>query len=502
MQLNIFRIPVLNMAEVRTRLRQAGMTITHSGDQAGWTGEFFFAADPKPTEIPWVKTFARQIGSDNYENVTYFAVFLFTSHQAVFAITFGKAHFFIRPFCDYDFGTDLAKRLADENEVAQTSGRRYAGKQRKDIRSFVSQARLNIPPGESLDFMEAQIAPGLTQDFGAKAKFGSSARFSVDISPDGIGKFLSKVAERLSQPEQFKLPRTTYLTNEEEISRHDENLRRELLSPVGTSEFSVNSHDLFGVDFVFSSAGSFTMKCGHYKALNIEQLAIREVKEYIRDRKIPEQKVLDIKITHHREDGPDFTQTIKQALDYINDRDRVILSGGRWLQFNQDYLDFLDEAVDEISREDVEPELQVISVTEPEFNAAVESRGYAVADKNFEIFRTRSKTPIEAWDLAKEETVYAVKFGTPQKLNYVVDQAATVLEILHNRANAREVPNFNAYCLWLGYRAKSLPERMSGTGSIILKQKLESWARRCVDLGIEPKIKLSLRQKPGIQPED
>ena len=131
-----------------------------------------------------------------------------------------------------------------------------------------------------------------------------------------------------------------------------------------------------------------------------------------------------------------------------------------------------------------------------DFNSQLAKRGYEVADKDFTIFKIRSKTPVEAWDVAKDDTVYAVKFGTPQELNYACDQAMNVLELLHNRAEVKEVANFSRYCLWLGYRAKELSASLADSGSIILKQKVDAWARRCEELGITPVLKLSLAVKP------
>jgi hypothetical protein len=115
-------------------------------------------------------------------------------------------------------------------------------------------------------------------------------------------------------------------------------------------------------------------------------------------------------------------------------------------------------------------------MTETQFNISDEVRnaGYELADKDFSILRTLSSTPIETWDLKKGQRVYALKFATAQKLNYVVDQAMSVLELLRNKANVNEIPDFKEYCLWLEYRL------------IILKQK------------IEPVIKISRKLKEGI----
>lgn len=170
------------------------------------------------------------------------------------------------------------------------------------------------------------------------------------------------------------------------------------------------------------------------------------------------------------------------------------------MRFNQDYLDFLDEYLRSIQVEPTEPNLVETTPTEGDFNLSdeVAQAGYEVADKNFDILRTDSPTPVEAWDLKRGTTVYAVKFGTAQKLGYVCDQAMAVLELLRNKAGVREIPEFQSYCLWLGYRGQQLPQSIADTGSIILKQKIEAWARATEALGLTPVLKISRRLRAGV----
>jgi len=44
------------------------------------------------------------------------------------------------------------------------------------------------------------------------------------------------------------------------------------------------------------------------------------------------------------------------------------------------------------------------------------------------------------------------------------------------------------------YRAKQRPESLADSGSIILKQKVEAWARLCEEVGFTPVIKLSRKR--------
>jgi hypothetical protein len=214
-----------------------------------------------------------------------------------------------------------------------------------------------------------------------------------------------------------------------------------------------------------------------------------------------QSQILRIKIEHQEDAGFTWSQEIKEAVDFIADEERVLLTGGRWMRFNQDYLDALDEYVRDIEVEVAESQFAEIVDTEPEFNSseAIGTAGYSVADKDYSIFRTLSATPIEAWDLKRGTRVYAVKFGSAQKLGYVCDQATAVLELLRNRAGITSIPDFSSYCLWLGYRAKrTAPASIAESGSIILKQRVERWARKCRELGVDPVIKISRKAQRAI----
>jgi hypothetical protein len=96
-----------------------------------------------------------------------------------------------------------------------------------------------------------------------------------------------------------------------------------------------------------------------------------------------------------------------------------------------------------------------------------------------------------ALDLKKDKTAYAVKFGSAQKLGYVCDQAVNTLEIMRNAPEYRSTLDFDTYCLWLGIERVNMPNKLSEIASVIFKQKLETWARKCREMGINPVVRLS-----------
>jgi uncharacterized protein (TIGR04141 family) len=499
MRVNIFRIPQTDIEPMRTKLVASQMEAIKAVQQDGWAGTFYFSTNPTLTPVRWVETYGEYFeGSSVPTNRNYYAAFVFTKSTQCYVISYGKAHFYLRPFCDYDFGIEVAKRIANESDIRQTASRRFQGRRKKYIRSFAYNTRLDIESGESVDYLQAAVVAECCETFGSVGKFGSSVLLTPDIEPSGLGKLMDSLDSQLATEPRFALPRTTLISEPEEIERYDKILLDELTSDIGTTDFVHNSYDLYGVDFVFSSEGQFTLSCPSYPRQTLEKLDMKALKLYITNNRIARDNVLRIKVRHEPQDASGYTQGVKEALDFIADDDRVLLTNGRWMHFNQDYLDFLDDFLREIKVEDSEPEFREISVTEPAFNISdtVREAGYEVADRDFSIFKTRASTPIEAWDLRKGSSVYAVKFGTAQKLGYVCDQATALLELLRNKAGIRQVPNFESYCLWLGYRCQRQLDDITETGSIILKQKIETWARRARDLGIEPVIKLSRKVNP------
>jgi len=144
----------------------------------------------------------------------------------------------------------------------------------------------------------------------------------------------------------------------------------------------------------------------------MDDLTMENLNKFITDNSIPREEILNINVEVQKEDAPRaYKKKLLESLDYIIDDENVILSQGRWMRFNEDYINQLNEYVDDIDLEIVESELKETSLTEPEFSKYCESFGYINADKDFSKIKVAQGTLIEAWDLQKDTTVYALKFS-------------------------------------------------------------------------------------------
>jgi uncharacterized protein (TIGR04141 family) len=496
MKTNIFAIPAANIQDMKAKFAQVGLESIHSESQDGWTATFYFSKDEEPSKVPWIETFSAFFGDEDFRNLIYFGAYVFEKDDKCFVISFGKTHFYIRPHCEHDFGIEMAKRIANERDIKQTASKKFAGKKKKEIKSYTRNSRLDIESGESIDYLQASINEARKRNLGTSGKFGSSILINPPVTKSGLGAFFTMLLEVLGENENFKLPRTETIVNSDEVAGYDAHLLTAIKATEGAADFTDSGHDLVGVDFIFSGNEKYTLYCWGYESEECESLDRQVLQRYIQNKNIADDDVFKIKIKIEAEGQKPYSRSLKESLDYIVDDENVMLSQGRWVRFNEDYLDQLNDYIDSIDIEDTEPTFKEISVTEGAFNTSPEvtAQGYQVADKDFSRIGVDTATQIEAWDLHKGSGVYAVKFGTAQKLGYVCDQANAVVEIIRNKANVKKLnQDIQTYCLWLGFSLVTTPSKISETKSVILKQKIEAWARKCREVGIEPRLKLSRR---------
>lgn len=498
MKLNVFRIPKDRISDLKEKFKSPilGLNNINSQTFGNYKADFFFSKNVKKIPIPWVDTYSDFFEDPKPENQVYFGCYIWENDDFCFALSYGKCHFYLRQFCDHDFGTYLAKRIANEKDIRQKSSKKFAGKRKKEIRSYTKNSRLDIESGESVDYLQASIIDDFVVNFGKSGKFGSSVLFSIDIERKELLNFFNNLVSVIALPENFQLPRTTIINNTIQSQVYENALIDKIVNNLDGADFTQNSHDLFGVDFIFSGNEKYKFSHRGHESEYFDDLSIDTLRKYIFSQSIPKNEIMAIKVIVSREESNEYVRQVKDTIDYIVDDKNVILSQGRWMEFNMDYVDQLNEYIDSIDLESVEENLKDVFGIESDFNISLKTDGYVVADKDFSKITIKTGTPVEAWDLEKGDTVYAVKFGTAQKLGYVCDQANNTLELIGKKANVKKLnKDFRNYCLWFGLKNKVLPQKVSDINSIILKQKIESWARKSFEYGINPKIKISRHVK-------
>ena len=115
MKLNIFKIPKDKVADLKVKFELLGLENINSTEQNGWKANFYFSKDIDPIQIPWVSTYKDFFTEDKPENKIFFCAYLWENEKYCFALSYGKSHFYLRQFCDHDFGIHIAKKILDKN---------------------------------------------------------------------------------------------------------------------------------------------------------------------------------------------------------------------------------------------------------------------------------------------------------------------------------------------------------------------------------------------------
>lgn len=181
MKVNIFCIAPAEIERMKSKLASSGMDIIKHVTQQGWDGWFYYSSNPIPGVIPWMETFKSYFEDRPVpKNRNYYAAFVFQKGEKCYVLSYGKTHFYLRPYCDFDFGIELAKRIANEDDIKQTASKRFQGKKKKDIKSYTNNTRLDVESGESVDYLQSAIVGSRRAVFGKSGKFGTSTLLSID----------------------------------------------------------------------------------------------------------------------------------------------------------------------------------------------------------------------------------------------------------------------------------------------------------------------------------
>lgn len=493
MKLNIFSIPINKTAQLKEKLVAVNMEVVNSSELDGWATSFFFSSTPDPVEVPWVNTYTSIFVDDKKPtNTIHYGAYLWERNGVCYGLSFGKSHFYLRQFADSDFGLQMATRIANKEDVTQKAARKFAGKKKREVRSYAKESPIDIESGESVDYIQSSIIQKYQSRFGKTAKFGTSLLLTLDIDPTAIPQVLNELYVIGQEEPKFKLPKIEIIKDPVRIATYDARLIERIRSIDPNASFNDESHYIVGIDFIFPSNQRYALKFKRQQSEDLESLDMAILKSFIDMHSISDDEILEIRVKVMQDDAKPYSKTLKQSLEFTLDEDRVMLADGEWKEFNEDYLTQLHTYIDGVITIDTsfEDQLKEISTNEPTFNSNAQQYGYTLADTDFSIIDL-SRHTIEAWDLKKDRVVFAVKFGTPQKLGYVCDQSVNTLEIMRNAPQYRTTLDFDTYCLWLGVVRVNIPQKLSEIASIIFKQKLETWARKCREMGINPIVRLS-----------
>ncbi len=491
---NLYRIPKAREESLIDKLRISGLEQISEQNLEGFHMKFFFSSQPDEIDIWWVETYKGFLGDlETPKNLMHFGVLLISGQETCYAVSLGKAHFYLSQFCDTEFGLNLAERIIDEKDLKIKNSKYYKSAKSKMITTYQQGSQMTIDSGESMHYIKAKTIN--KNIWGEMVSFGTSVHLNIAKEPHEIASLINNIEDVLRQPTRVKLPKVDIVKDSNEIQRLDKVLARAILNS-GNSEINIEEFSMSGVDFIFADSYEYSLylKWKSDEAVRLNELSIRSLIDFLRSNRINlEEQINNLKVKVHNEYGRDHTKPLKFYLDFIQEDERYCLIDGVWHKFNQSYVDFLEEEVDKIDI-NYEPRFDISSgIDEVQFNQDRVGDGYLNYDRNLNSLGGRYS--VEKMDLYKDSALYFVKKGTPQKLSYVIDQAINTVKILQNNTDSividEEVVNIKTICLWLILDRRTAIEKLSDINSIIFHMKLVDWKKNLIDAGFTPLININ-----------
>src|SRR3972149_7671014 len=225
---NIYKIEKGKESSLLEKLQTVGLSLAGQKSVSGFKLSFYFSKEPEDIDIWWADLYEDYFGSNSKpKNKVYFGVFLISNSSLSYAISMGKSHFYLKDFCDTDFGINLAERIADNNLKLKNS-KLFGGKKNKTIISYQENSEFEYDSGESINYVKAKTID--KDKWGEVASFGNSAQLHLEISPDELPGLVQAIEEELLKSPKIILPRATAIADKTKIAELDQKLAKEILN--------------------------------------------------------------------------------------------------------------------------------------------------------------------------------------------------------------------------------------------------------------------------------
>lgn len=274
---------------------------------------------------------------------------LVTYQRNYYVYTFGLSYSIADKYCDREFGFNFAKRLGYEN-IQLVSKIAPHSKNNKTIDSFIHNENLFFDSGEAYTKIKGKAT--LKSNFNIfkeNVEIGTSIKLHLyEDTIDNMLNIIKYISDLIkNMPEVTPIPLLKLVSSKEKELLRLLNQELALSIKMGKLAVSFSEFDIKGtiIDFI-SVPDYFVIRSGH-KSKKIETLDILEIKKFIKEKKIPDNKILDIIIVSIDGDS-ECTYKIIEMVDYSDDKRRCVLINGKWYKFNDNYQKYLMNSLNEI----------------------------------------------------------------------------------------------------------------------------------------------------------
>ena len=460
------------------------------------------------------------------------AVVIIKNKKYCYAVTYGCSFFTVDKFCDRDFAFNFARKIEFEN-IKTTTLTSPNSHRNKTVNTYIDYTDLEFDSGESFAKLKvkAKLEDGFSL-FKSSLEIGTSIRFSTD--EDSIDRILQIILYvehvLLNSRDKYRIPFFSKIKDKDLINT----LNEDLLQTVKENPFQINMAELniIGVTEIFNNNDSEFILSHKGKRKKVPSLTSDEISTFCTENGFNlGETLLDINVVSMFNGSNVVTKKVRDLIDYTDDRSKCVFTNGIWYRFNEDYLNYLNDSIDEIealydpyydltkkiydsyidkkylteakdikynnlSKDQIIQRLKDKYYVERVFNSMRENDGFENHDRRD---KKVEKYTLEQMDLYKDGKMFAVKIGnSSSKLCYAVDQSLTSIK-LYKKGLLTFNHKIDTVGLWLVLENHKHIEDSNGKPKvnslnlIMLKNRIDQWKKEVRLQGFKPIIYINYR---------
>ncbi|MGF6399558.1 uncharacterized protein (TIGR04141 family) [Pseudomonas frederiksbergensis] len=510
--LNIFKMYTAqldNLVELLTANRLTFVQeIEREHEEKHFNLKLFFTQSAYPTPIKWTADLAKSFQIEEKSTPHYAAAVIVTFDDQAFVLSYGAAHFYISKFSDLDFGMDIASRLLSSFKIK--SSQELTGSRLRSIDTYKIISDLAYEAGEAVDYIRG-IPLDITM-WGRNISCGHSVHLRHrKFGVENCHLICQRLVRVLESDIVKHIPRRIVIHQQDVIAEQDQKLIEAIENDLYMADISPTQ--LSGIALMFPEERDYVLRTSNKQLILNDELELTTLRTIAHEDFNGDYEALfNATVAILGDDGERQIATLKDVLDY-KDEEGYYLEGGRWHRYDLTYLNTIRHEVNRIdTRFSTEMPLfdyeafEVwkgqqtgrVKYAERFVNVTLAERfGYFDGDRNL---NSPEGAAVEVADLFKDETIFIVKIGEPQKLNYAIDQAMASLNVLERSSFITQVNGADFYvkqvCLWLFIERQTDIEFLSDLNSLIFLTKLANWRKFTLLRGRIPIVNISYRRTP------
>lgn len=508
---NLYKIKESRTEELVAHLRDdRNYRLTSTQTSDGYVMRTYFSG-PDDADMWWLEQYGEDFFADNVarRNQIYSGAVIANKGLRGYILPFGKTHFYIQEYIEYNFGLEMAEKIANKNQAKMKSLKRFGAKISKSLVSFNTGSSLDFSSGDSAEYVKLKAANA--DDWGRSfIHFGSSVQFgNIDIEPSDLSVLLNRVDTAWGGAKSFSIPLMRAIKDDAKTI----SLYRELGGKILDNDADVSfvDYEIYGTDFVFSQQTTVRLKYNGAVSDILHDLSTADIAVFARTHEIDLQNELPkLKVQIIVDGQSKYTTNILNIIEYHSGRD-IFLYKGKWFVFNESFVEQLHHSL-----QNMLPARFPDSFSEEEFSvwqaaraAGIkyrerfviekihETHGYEIYDRVMDyIPYGTNKYRIEVGDIYDRDNkrMYVVKIGEPKDFGYAFDQAMVVLHNMQGnqyQESVGQLVEIDIMTVLLLFQSERTMSNVTDINSIIFLLKLDELRKLALEKDVNLEIQYS-----------